>query len=235
MYGEQLSALGLTSKTVMMIGKRTVRQATAKGAASASLPGLVHVPAQVSVLTWSKGSVRGASPRYRWRRGVCPALQGSQVSCSRDQSGPSLRSNPALRGCCCACELACVVAGMQPGQVGPRGLQLEPLAVQVGAKIQEHLSAQYPGTAQRFATKPLHALKAGPAGTYPSEASWCLDAGRISLKNTKACWACQQEHTEQRCEATEGRSAAHRALSACFKAGANTGLKGWCTQQLCPL
>ena len=104
-----------------------------------------------------------------------------------------------------------------------------------GAKIQEHLSAQYPGTAQRFATKPLHALKAGPAGTYPSEASWCLDAGRISLKNTKACWACQQEHTEQRCEATEGRSAAHRALSACFKAGANTGLKGWCTQQLCPL
>ena len=49
-YEEQLSALGLASKAIMMIGKRTVRQATAKGGASASIPGLMHVPAKVGTL-----------------------------------------------------------------------------------------------------------------------------------------------------------------------------------------
>ena len=46
-YGEQLSALGWPSKAVMMIGKRTIRQATAKGASSGGLPGVVHVPDEV--------------------------------------------------------------------------------------------------------------------------------------------------------------------------------------------
>ena len=44
---------------------------------------------------------------------------------------------------------------------------MKPLAVQVGAKIQEHLSAQYPDTAQRFVTKPLHAPKAGGSAGTP--------------------------------------------------------------------
>ena len=119
-YGEQLSALGLRSKTIMMVGKRTIRQATAKGAASASLPGLVHVPAQVSAPSWSQGTAGGASSRYRWRSGVCPAVQGSQTCSSCDHSGPSLRSSLAFRGCYCACVSACTVAGTQAGQGGQK-------------------------------------------------------------------------------------------------------------------